>query len=103
MKKDLWLPQGFDLPEGMKIKSLVYDGTYYQIYALTRQENRALLASVDLARSWIDCGLWSDDVLQRLSFGPADFLYLTSDRRILAPVFACPNPGDFNEAPSVSI
>lgn len=98
MKKDPWFPRGLELQGSLKIRSLVYDGTYYQIYALAGKERRALLVRDDLASSWLHQGLLHENMLLRLRFGPTDFFYLTSDQRVLAPVFACPSPLDLNEA-----
>jgi cell division protease FtsH len=96
--KDPWLPRGFELQRNLKIRSLEYDGTYYQIYALAGKEARALLAREDLRRLWVQHGLVDNIVLLPVLFGPAKFFYLTNDQRTLAPVFACPRPDDLNEA-----
>jgi len=96
--KDPWLPRGFELQRNLKIRSLEYDGTYYQIYALTGKEARVLLAREDMRRFWVQHGLLDNIVLLPVLFGPAKFFYLTNDQRTLAPVFACPRPIDLNEA-----
>jgi len=96
--KDPWLPLGFELQRNLKIRSLEYDGTYYQIYALSGKEARALLAREDLHRLWVHHGLLDNILLLPVLFGSAKFFYLTNDQRALAPVFACPRPFDLNEA-----
>lgn len=86
MTKDLWLPKGYELPDGSKIGSLLYSGDEWQIFA-TNASNNILLTRPELARRWTDSGLLNESLLWEVYFGTDLFLSLSSHKKYnLAPV-----------------
>ena len=39
MENDLWLPKGYELPDGSKIRSLLYSGDEWQIFDTNGSNN----------------------------------------------------------------
>ena len=86
MAKDLWLPKGYKLPDGITIRSLLYSGEEWQIFD-TNTSNCILLAQPRLARKWIEKGFLDDSLFGEVSFGSEAFRSLSSHKKyILAPV-----------------
>jgi hypothetical protein len=44
MATDLWLPYGFELPDGSKIRSLLYSGDEWQIFDTDDSNNGTISA-----------------------------------------------------------
>jgi len=86
MAKDLWLPKGHELPDGSKIRLLLYSGDEWQIFD-TNGSNNILLTRPELAWKWHESGFLDDSLLGDVSFGTESFRSLSSHRKYtLAPV-----------------
>jgi len=86
MVKDLWLPRGYELPDGSKIRSLLYSGDEWQIFD-TNGSNNILLTRPELARRWPESGFLDESMLEEISFGIKTFRSLSSHNKYtLAPV-----------------
>lgn len=86
MAKDLWLPKGFELPDGSKIRSLLYSGDEWQIFD-TNGSNNILLTRPELARKWYELGFLDESLFGYVTFGNESFRSLSSPKKyILAAV-----------------
>jgi len=86
MGKDSWLPKGYELPDGSKIRSLLFSGEKWQIFG-TNGSNHYLLARPELARKWNENGLIDDSLFRGISFGAESFKVLSSHKQYaLAPI-----------------
>ena len=86
MAKDLWLPKGFELPDGSKIRSLLYSGDEWQIFDTNGSKN-ILLTHPELARKWSEYGFLDHSLFGDVSFGTESFRSLSSHKKhTLAPV-----------------
>jgi hypothetical protein len=86
MAKDVWLPNGLGLPDGSRVRSLLYAGEDWQVLS-TRGSGRILVARPELAQKWCDTGLVDGPMLGAIAFGTASFRTLASQERYaLAPV-----------------
>ncbi|MFN9434991.1 MAG: ATP-binding protein [Planctomycetota bacterium] len=86
MAKDLWLPKGFELPDGSKIRSLLYSGDEWQIFD-TSGSNTILLTRPELARKWDEFGFLNESLFGDVAFGNESFRSLSSHKKyILAAV-----------------
>lgn len=86
MAKDLWLPKGYELPDGSKLRSLLYSGDEWQIFD-TNGSNNILLTRPELARKWHESGFLDDSLLGDLKFGTGLFRSLSSHKKYdLTPV-----------------
>ena len=68
MALDAWLPIGFKLPDGAKVRAALFEGADWQIYE-TMGGGRALVALDTLAERWLDAGLIEDGTLDASQFG----------------------------------
>ena len=68
MALDAWLPIGFKLPDGAKVRAALFEGVDWQIYE-TMGGGRALIAQDTLAQHWLDAGLIEDGTLNAAQFG----------------------------------
>jgi AAA+ superfamily predicted ATPase len=80
MARDLWLPRGYELPDGSKIASLLFGGENWQIFDTTG-DNRVLLASPDLALKWDKIRFLTNPLLDKFAFGRASFYLLFSHKK----------------------
>ena len=86
MTNDVWLPKGYVLPDGAKIRSLLYSGDNWQIFATSGSSN-ILLTRPQLAEQWDILGFLNAAVFGRVSFGSELFWSITSDQKyLLEPV-----------------
>jgi cell division protease FtsH len=87
MAKDLlWLPERYELPDGSKIRSLLYSGDEWQIFN-TNGSNNILLTRPELVRKWNECGFLNDSLFGDVSFKTESFRVLSSHNKyILTPV-----------------
>lgn len=86
MAKDLWLPKGYQLLDGSKIRLLLCSGDEWQIFDTNGSKN-ILLASPELARKWIENGFLDDSLLADLRFGTRLLRSLKSHKKYsLTPV-----------------
>ncbi|EPP5630912.1 ATP-binding protein [Vibrio cholerae] len=80
MAKDLWLPKGFELPDGSKIRSLLYAGDEWQIFD-TNGSNNILLTRPELARKWDEFGFLDESLFGDVAFGNESFRSLSSHKK----------------------
>jgi cell division protease FtsH len=80
MAKDVWMPKGFELPDGSKIRSLLYSGDEWQIFD-TNGLNNILLARPELARKWDEFGFLDKSLFGDVAFGNESFRSLSSHKK----------------------
>ena len=80
MAKDLWLPKGFELPDGSKIRSLLHSGDEWQIFD-TNGSNNILLTRPELARKWDEFGFLDESLFGDVAFGSESFRSLSSHKK----------------------
>ena len=86
MSNELWFPKKFEFPNGIKSRSILYQGTNWEIHE-TDSGCRALVSKKELASRWVDCGLLTVNVLEQFKFGSNDYyLFVSSDEYTLAPI-----------------
>ena len=86
MAHDVWLPKGYMLPGRIKIRSLLYTGDNWQIFATDGLSN-ILLVRPKLAEKWSTSGLLDAAVFGRVPFGNEIFWSILSDKKYtLGPV-----------------
>jgi adenylate kinase family enzyme len=86
MAKDLWLPKGFELPDGSKIRSFLYSGDEWQIFD-TNGSNNILLTRPELARKWDEFGFLDESLFGDVVFESESFRSLNSHKKYtLTPV-----------------
>lgn len=72
MGKDLWLPQGYKLPDGSTVGRLLRAGEEWQIYDAA-ERGKVLLARSALASRWVSEGFLDAALLSDVEFGPDSF------------------------------
>jgi hypothetical protein len=93
MAKDLWLPKGYELADGSKIRSLRFSGDGWQIFDTNRSYN-ILLARPKLAKRWCNAGFLDESLLGEIAFGTSSFRSLSSHKKyVLVPVEGGGPPG----------
>lgn len=98
MAKDLWLPRGFVLPDGTKIRRLLQSGETWQIFD-TDGTNHLLLARHELAQKWEETGFLNASQLGTLPFGNTSFRSLSSPKKYaLTAVENSPPPENKTDA-----
>lgn len=80
MAKDLWLPKGFELADGSKIRSLLSAGDEWQIYETDGSSN-ILLTRPELVRKWETTGLLGESLFWDVDFGNESFRSLASPKK----------------------
>lgn len=80
MAKDLWLPKGFELSDGSKIRSLLYAGDEWQIFD-TNGSNNILLTRPELARKWDEFGFLDRSLFGEVALGNESFRSLSSHKK----------------------
>jgi len=86
MDKDLWLPNGYELTDGSKIRSILFSGEEWQIYS-TQGAGDVMVVRPELAQKWCEVGFLDASLFGNISFGSASFQNLSSQKKyILAPV-----------------
>jgi len=103
MAKDLWLPKGYELTDGSKIRSLLFSGEDWQIFD-TSGSNNILLARAELVCKWTDTGFLDESLLGEVTFGTASFRSLSSPKKYaLSPVESSKSPDSKVDALAFSI
>jgi hypothetical protein len=77
---DLWLPRGFELQDGSKIRSLLYTGDEWQIFD-TNGSNTILLTRPELVRMWDKFGFLNESLFGDIICGHESFRSLTSHKK----------------------
>lgn len=86
MAKGSWLSKGYELPDGSKIRSLLYSGDEWQILDTTGSNN-ILLTRPELVRKWNENGFLDESLFVDDPFGTGSFRSLSSHKKYaLTPV-----------------
>ena len=100
MPLDAWLPVGYKLPDGAKIRVAVFEGVNWQIYE-TQGGGRALVAQDELARRWIDTGLTAQGLANSFDFGDQRYWSISCGAdQVLCPIVDGNSPETKAEAMS---
>ena len=103
MALDAWLPIGFKLPDGAKVRAALFEGTDWQIYE-TMGGGRALVVLAALAQHWQDAGLVEDGTLNAAQFGDRQLRSISSaPSQTLCPVSEGKSPDNKSEALSFAL
>ena len=103
MPLDAWLPVGYKLPDGAKVRVAVFDGVNWQIYG-THADGRALVAQDELAIRWIDAGLIAEGSNNFFDFGDQRYWAIAcSADQVLCPVGDGNSPDTKAEALSFAL
>lgn len=93
MGKDLWLPKGYELADGSKIRSLLFSGNDWQIFETSGTDN-TLIAHPELALKWCETELIDESLLGNISFGSMTYQCLNSHKKYaIVPVDSGKSPG----------
>jgi Cdc6-like AAA superfamily ATPase len=76
---DVWLPKGYELPNGLKIRSLLYVGMDWQIFD-GDGSNNILITRPELVQKWDEFGFLDRVLFGQILFGVDSFQYLTSHK-----------------------
>lgn len=103
MALDAWLPIGFKLPDGAKVRSALFEGVDWQIYE-TMGGGRALVALDTLAERWLDAGLIEDGTFNASQFGNRQLQSISCGlSQTLCPVSEAKSPDNKVEALSFAL
>ena len=103
MALDAWLPIGFKLPDGAKVRAALFEGVDWQIYE-TMGGGRALVVLDTLAQHWLDAGLIEDGTFTAAQFGDRQLRSISSaPSQTLCPVGEGKSPDNKSEALSFAL
>lgn len=103
MALDAWLPIGFKLPDGAKVRAALSGGTNWQIYE-TAGGGRALVVQDTLAQHWLNAGLIEDGTFNALQFGDRRVRSIScGPSQSLCSVSEAKSPGNKAEALSFAL
>jgi len=103
MALDAWLPIGFKLPDGAKVRAALFEGVDWQIYE-TMGGGRALVVLAALAQHWLDAGLVEDGTLNAAQFGDRQLRSIScGPSQTLCPVSEGKSPDNKSEALSFAL
>lgn len=98
MTLEPWLPVGFNLPDGAKVRVALFEGTDWQIYE-TMGGGRALVAQNPLWKRWLDSRLIDEATLDSFLFGVHQLRAISSaPSRTLCPISQGKSPDNKSEA-----
>ncbi|AMS30640.1 MAG TPA: ATP-binding protein [Hyphomonadaceae bacterium] len=98
MTIDAWLPVDFELPNGPKLRSVMFGGTSWQIFE-THGNGRALVVHEELALRWVTLGLIDRGLFSDFDFGQQSFRALSCGQsHDLSPVSESNRPQSKAEA-----
>jgi len=98
MPLESWLPVGFKLPDGAKVRVALFEGTDWQIHE-TMGGGRALVVQDSLAQHWIESGLIDEGTLEAFQFGNRRLRAISSaPSQTLCPVSEGNSPDNKSEA-----
>ena len=103
MALDAWLPIGFKLPDGAKVRAALFEGADWQIYE-TMGGGWALVALDALAERWLDAGLIEDGTFSTSQFGNRQLQSIScGPSQMLCPVSEAKSPDNKAEALSFAL
>ena len=98
MALEAWLPVGFQLPDGAKVRIVLFDGAGWQICE-TMGGGRALIAKDTLAQHWVEDELIEEGTLDVFQFGNLQLRAISSaPSQTLCPVSEGKSPDNKSEA-----
>lgn len=77
MQNDQWLPNGFEIGDSFKLRSMVHNGDGWQIYK-TKGRSLLLFVEVDLLERWTALALIEKELFISLGVGELELFYLSS-------------------------
>ena len=77
---DVWLPKGYELPSGSKIRSLLYAGENWQIFD-GDSSNNILITRPELMQKWDEVGFLDSVLFSQIFFGAESFQYLSNHKK----------------------
>ncbi|MCO6058513.1 ATP-binding protein [Pseudomonas sp. MOB-449] len=103
MALDAWLPIGYKIPDGAKLRAAMSEGTGWQIFG-TEGNGRALVVHDELAHHWIDAGLVEPGLFSSFDFGAQRLWAITcGSSQLLCPVSEGRSPDSKAEALSFAL
>lgn len=103
MALDAWLPIGFKLPDGAKVRIALFEGTDWQVYE-TQGGGRALVVHDALSARWQDAGLIDSGALDAFQFGDRPLRAIScAPSQTLLPVSEAKSPDNKAEALSFAL
>jgi hypothetical protein len=85
---DAWLPKGYELEDGSKVKLRLYSGEQWQIFD-TDGQSKLLLTQPELIHNWVDSQLIEESMFTDMTFGKKSFRGLLVNRNYsLSPLDA---------------
>lgn len=98
MALESWLPVGFNLPDGAKVRVALFEGLDWQIHE-TMGGGRSLVVQDSLAQHWIESGLIDEGTLEAFQFGDHQLRAISSaPSQTLCPVSEGRSPDNKSEA-----
>jgi cell division protease FtsH len=103
MANDPWLPRGYALSEGLRIRAFLFSGPNWQIVD-TEGADIVLLVHPELAQKWIDGHFLEDSLLGVLTFGPMQLRTMVCNGRYaISPVENAGSPASKVDAIAFSL
>ncbi len=103
MALDAWLPIGFKLPDGAKVRVALFEGADWQVYE-TQGGGRALVVHGELGARWQDAGLIDAGTLDAFQFGDRQLRAIScSPSQALLPISEAKSPDNKAEALSFAL
>jgi cell division protease FtsH len=103
MAHDSWLPIGFKLPDGAKVRAALFVGVDWQIYE-TMGGGRALITQDTLVQRWLAAGLIEEGTFNASQFGDRQLRSITcGPSQTLCPVSEATSPESKSEGLSFAL
>ena len=100
---DVWLPKGYSLIDGSKIKSMKFSGEAWQIYETDGSCN-ILVTCSELGHKWCELGFLDASMVSEIMFGAVSFLSISSSKKYaLIPVESDESPNSKVDAIAFSL
>lgn len=94
MSRDQWLPKGYELSNGLKIRTLKFTGESWQIFTLS-DGSHVLVAHDKLVRKWLEQGFLQSSLFGSVNLGDVSLSYLFSKKSFrLSPVEGTDSPNN---------
>lgn len=98
MPLDAWLPVGFSLPDGARVRLAVNDGVDWQVFE-AQGGGLALVVKESLINRWVEAGLIEVGVFAGFTFGGDNLAeFSCGSGHLLKPVLECKSPNSKTEA-----
>ena len=98
MAINAWLPNGYSLPDGAKVRTVDFEGKDWQIYG-TAGGGRALVVNAELAERWLSTGLTQASEFNPFEFADLKFQSISCGAsQVLLPVSEAKSPDNKTDA-----